>query len=1319
MSDVSNSFSAWETLPEDEPPLCIAVRRPVSPPRHYEALKFGDARDELKRLTTQLSFRDEQIARLTNHCTLLQIELGTYAERSAKLQRQEGYVAITAKETQTNGGRPDVVPHSDERSKLTEKKSGKSSKPRNVKGVEIVEEERNCQQEVLNKTRFDQDVWEQQAKLMVSLYSELMQIMEEQEVEKKQMTEMEEVLFKGRRAMDDAKSHLLFAYEEIYRLKKNQNMPEETENEEKEVELVELRRLVSALKTGGTEMERQADETTRKLITEQIERIRLSRMNTALRRKSDRAEQTMRRAREKMVIIETHAGKRCAQLQYQLDTALIELANCQSQLVRSVSIETYEKLALRFKKECISEVLESEIDEVWKDSTVSIAAPTDVRAQELEAKNSYLKKIVEVISEQNDFWSKETEILQNENEELKRFVEDMENESDLKNILETDDVGSSVDKCRVRFLINRPNSMFSHIHPKIVIFVVYWPYHSVMTGNSTVTDPRMARFMRKTKTSPSSRQHIASASIEQRLLETIREQQEDRRDHERAYRKAREVEEKLGQERSEWSAQRSRFLFAVRTLQSALSNARLNTLNSLSLIQIEKLKAKIQEIRENEMLVEDNKEKIERMRDKLQQKLALQEGARKAKDAIDEENADVLRLERRLQAVYSSLEMQKVENNRLESTVKLKEAQLSDLKEELTSVKKENEDLMTAIASANLWGKSTENKTVAKDEDHADLEERSSTVIRNSPAKRFVEGSQVSSDDSEASSTDSERGTVKTVLQDNSREFEKRLAKMKEAAELCIQGYKNQLLQKDQAVEMYRQLAEEKLSTRPQNTLEKEIVREEIRVVDEQTEERLRHALGDEEIEELEKANRALYRKRRKSVVPTVDTVDCQTDPIAGSEDNEETKETRGKTKTSSRNSTESTSSNTEDKFEAERQRYKNEIKQLQGRLRRVIGNNKRFKAGNKKLEDEPRSGRPTAISSDELKKLAEPHPFEGVRYFAASLGCLLSTRRQPPKTPGRLNSATDPFEKDEIHEKKVMLSVWWGVHGIYRFELLPDNTTITAEVYCAQLQRPTRSARSTRSSTTARMGSTAPTVQPGPGPERILLPLQHHLEEKRYDDRDHLENDLWAFFASKSPEFYAKRIHDVVRRWQKELTIACEKIRDDAMAELEVRVPRTKEVDEQAMIRIRVEFDKARKENRALRKIIEKQKISLESFKKEVVLRKSGEEEMARWIERKKLEESLSSVRKKLVDSLEKEKVIREKLSKRERILEEFRRDEEVRQRELDRTRKKCAELQYERDKALRENTEVHVLQKKLLEESAKLEQNEKVPLGGGFGVN
>ncbi|ETN71379.1 hypothetical protein NECAME_04675 [Necator americanus] len=36
-----------------------------------------------------------------------------------------------------------------------------------------------------------------------------------------------------------------------------------------------------------------------------------------------------------------------------------------------------------------------------------------------------------------------------------------------------------------------------------------------------------------------------------------------------------------------------------------------------------------------------------------------------------------------------------------------------------------------------------------------------------------------------------------------------------------------------------------------------------------------------------------------------------------------------------------------------------------------------RFKAGDKKLEDEFRSCRPTAVLFDELKNLAEQHPYE------------------------------------------------------------------------------------------------------------------------------------------------------------------------------------------------------------------------------------------------------------------------------------------------------------------------------------------------------
>ncbi|KAK6751598.1 hypothetical protein RB195_003172 [Necator americanus] len=54
------------------------------------------------------------------------------------------------------------------------------------------------------------------------------------------------------------------------------------------------------------------------------------------------------------------------------------------------------------------------------------------------------------------------------------------------------------------------------------------------------------------------------------------------------------------------------------------------------------------------------------------------------------------------------------------------------------------------------------------------------------------------------------------------------------------------------------------------------------------------------------------------------------------------------------------------------------------------------------------------------------------------------------------------------------------------------------------------------------------------PSDYHLFRSVQHHLEEKRYNDCDHLENDLPAFFASKSPKFYAKGIRDLVRRWQK-----------------------------------------------------------------------------------------------------------------------------------------------------------------------------------------
>ncbi|KAK6737090.1 hypothetical protein RB195_019653 [Necator americanus] len=149
-----------------------------------------------------------------------------------------------------------------------------------------------------------------------------------------------------------------------------------------------------------------------------------------------------------------------------------------------------------------------------------------------------------------------------------------------------------------------------------------------------------------------------------------------------------------------------------------------------------------------------------------------------------------------------------------------------------------------------------------------------------------------------------------------------------------------------------------------------------------------------------------------------------------------------------------------------------------------------------------------------------------------------------------------DPFVKGEIHEKKDMLSVWWVVHGIYRYRPhdsycrgLLRSTTKEADKICKEHPKLDNvrllhdNARPhIAKKTSQKIQELGWEVLPHPPYSPDLAPsdynlfrsLQQHLEEKRYDDRDHLENDSRAFFTSKAPEFYAKGIRDLVRRWQK-----------------------------------------------------------------------------------------------------------------------------------------------------------------------------------------
>ena len=150
-----------------------------------------------------------------------------------------------------------------------------------------------------------------------------------------------------------------------------------------------------------------------------------------------------------------------------------------------------------------------------------------------------------------------------------------------------------------------------------------------------------------------------------------------------------------------------------------------------------------------------------------------------------------------------------------------------------------------------------------------------------------------------------------------------------------------------------------------------------------------------------------------------------------------------------------------------------------------------------------------------------------------------------------------------DIHQKKVMLSVWWDFKGIVYFELLQRNQTIHSNVYCCQLMKLNKEIKEkwpelpNRKAVIYHQDNTRPHtslvsrkklldlgrgVMPHPpcSPDlalsnyQLFRSLQNHLNGKIFDSNGALKNKLIQFFASKNQTFYESGILKLTERWQK-----------------------------------------------------------------------------------------------------------------------------------------------------------------------------------------
>jgi histone-lysine N-methyltransferase SETMAR len=149
---------------------------------------------------------------------------------------------------------------------------------------------------------------------------------------------------------------------------------------------------------------------------------------------------------------------------------------------------------------------------------------------------------------------------------------------------------------------------------------------------------------------------------------------------------------------------------------------------------------------------------------------------------------------------------------------------------------------------------------------------------------------------------------------------------------------------------------------------------------------------------------------------------------------------------------------------------------------------------------------------------------------------------------------------KEELHPKKLMLCVWWSIHGVHYWELLPVGSTINAEVYAKQLRKVKAEveksalaghkvyfqhdnarphvARKVKSE----LSKYGWTILPHPPYSPDLAPSDYHLfsnlqlqlQKKDFENRDEVESWLKTYFKDQLPEFWKEGIHKLPERWQK-----------------------------------------------------------------------------------------------------------------------------------------------------------------------------------------
>ena len=283
-----------------------------------------------------------------------------------------------------------------------------------------------------------------------------------------------------------------------------------------------------------------------------------------------------------------------------------------------------------------------------------------------------------------------------------------------------------------------------------------------------------------------------------------------------------------------------------------------------------------------------------------------------------------------------------------------------------------------------------------------------------------------------------------------------------------------------------------------------------------------------------------------------------------------------------------------------------------------------KFRNGDESLEEHEGRGRHSDVDEDKLRDVVEEDPHKGTREIAKVLGVSHNTAARHLKEIGKtkklerwvphelseeqrnrryeissallLRNETDPFldrivtcdekwimydnrrrsaqwvdsdespkvfAKPELHQKKVMVTVWWCSLGIIHHSFLPPGESITAEKYCIEIEEMMKKLKDIRPAlvnrrrvlllhdnarphvarmTLQKLNELSIETLPHPPFSPDLSPTDYHffkhlgdfLVGKIFKYQQDAESAFEDFVNSRTSDFYATGIKKLVSRWQR-----------------------------------------------------------------------------------------------------------------------------------------------------------------------------------------